>query len=142
MFVNLPGDACNYCHLPHSPGPKLDKRQRRIIEEMPKAHFLPLALELLADKARAMELQGTEALMGILENEVQSEDAPAAAAPAGVSGRPPLGLMRCLRAMGFRNLTNMAARKCAEGTKIRIRETVQALRANVSQGQAGARVTS
>ena len=52
------GDACNYCHLPHSPGPKLGKRQRRIVEEMPKADFTRLAFQL-EGKVRTMELQGT-----------------------------------------------------------------------------------
>ena len=114
----------------------MDKRQRRILEEMPKADFLRLALQLLEDKARTMELGGTEVLFGILEGEVHPPGTPA---PAGApSCSLPKGMMRCLRAMGFRNVASLAARKCAEGAKIRIREAMQALRARVSEGQADA----
>ena len=128
------GDACNYCHHPHRHVPVMDKRQRHILEEMPKADFLRLALQLLEDKARTMELHGTEVLFGILQEEMPSESSetmPAETTPRG----PPHGMSRCLRAASFSTLASLAARKCTEGAKMRIREAMQTLRAQSGASQ-------
>ena len=97
------GETCNYCHRPHRHVSMLDVRQRRIFDKMPKAEFLRLALQLLEDRARTVELRGTEvfAIFGILEDEMRAE---ISQTPRG----PPQALMRNLRAANFSTLVSLA----------------------------------
>eukprot|EP00913_Durusdinium_trenchii_P023217 g21796.t1 len=49
------GAECEYCHLPHVSNPKLDKRQRTMVQGMPKFDLLTLvhgALQLRAQRLK------------------------------------------------------------------------------------------
>ncbi|CAE7387209.1 Pka-R2 [Symbiodinium natans] len=120
------GDACGFCHVPHSHAHKMDKRQRRIIQEMPKADFLHLALQLLKDKAETMQHRGTEVLFGILETEMHSEgtSVPEMTTPS----RLPRALMRCMREASFSTVVGWAARKCTDDARIQLYGATQTLR--------------
>ena len=56
-------NGCDFCHFHHGFVMKLDRAQRRIVEEMSKAAFLTVAIQVLRDKAQAAGLRGTETLL-------------------------------------------------------------------------------
>ena len=70
------GTDCDFCHLPHNRVSWLDKQHRHTFQAISKVDFLLVTLRLLKQKARDAELsaRGSEALFGILERELQSED--------------------------------------------------------------------
>ena len=126
------GAGCEFCHLHHSHIMKMDKMQRRMIDEMPKGDFLYLVLQLLQEKARDANIQGTEALFDILEKELQSTKSEVW---HEIRKSPPRRLLRCLRQGSFAAVSSLAARKCARGSMIRVREAMQALRAQAQASE-------
>ncbi|CAE7202313.1 Pka-R2 [Symbiodinium pilosum] len=121
------GTSCDFCHWRHSHITKLDKQQRRMIEEMPKHDFLRLTVQLLKDKARDAGIRGAEAIFNVLEAELKSEEPNPTGCSSG-GGAPPRRLVRCLRPASFAAIASLAARKCTEGGKIQVRESMEALR--------------
>ncbi|CAE7387035.1 Pka-R2, partial [Symbiodinium necroappetens] len=132
------GAGCEFCHLHHSHIMKMDKMQRRMIDEMPKGDFLYLVLQLLQEKARDASIQGTEALFDILEKELQSTQSEV----HEIRKSPPRRLLRCLRQGSFAAVASLAARKCAKGSMIRVREAMQALRAQAQASEPTAQGSS
>ena len=59
------GTGCDFCHFHHSYVMKLDRVQRHMVEQMSKAEFLTVALQLLREKAEEARLRGTEILLGL-----------------------------------------------------------------------------
>ena len=72
------GDACTYCHLPHpQKSPKLDKRQRAILQALTHKELLALILHLCRSKAEeiGMWVEAKE-VIAILEAEAGNTPVP------------------------------------------------------------------
>eukprot|EP00439_Symbiodinium_sp_Y106_P030407 s2091_g3.t1 len=56
------GNACEYCHHPHSMRNRLDSRQRALCHTMPQAQFLGLVIELMEEPLRGFPCPAAEHL--------------------------------------------------------------------------------
>eukprot|EP00438_Fugacium_kawagutii_P026510 Skav230492 [mRNA] locus=scaffold2389:70779:71168:- [translate_table: standard] len=94
------GDECDYCHLPHAPSVKLDKRQREILHALSEKELLSLMLPELW--AHAKGNASAQEVLVLVEQHLASLPAPAK------GNRIPswkLNQLRCLlRRMSFRRL--------------------------------------
>ncbi|CAE7206513.1 Pka-R2 [Symbiodinium pilosum] len=118
------GAACDFCHLCDGQSMRLDKQQRRMVADMPKATFLHAALQLLQDKARNAHLCGPEAIFNILEDELRSGNQSRLHPPAELPRR----LLRGLRHANFTAVASLAAQKCSEDGRTQMYEALQELR--------------
>ncbi|CAK9070759.1 unnamed protein product [Durusdinium trenchii] len=70
------GAECEYCHLPHVSNPKLDKRQRTMVQGMPKFDLLTLvhgALQLRAQRLKKKNEEFIiEELLVLLQKEISA----------------------------------------------------------------------
>ena len=118
------GALCDFCHLHHNRFRWLDRRQRQMLENLSKAEFLLLALQLL--RAKVPEgLRGSEALLSALEGELGIGDQEFRDALRQL----PAGLRRCLRRASFATLATWAAHRCTEGVRLQVQDALQVLRA-------------
>lgn len=99
------GNACAYCHLPHmEKTPKLDKRQRTIIQGLSRRELLALVLEFCRTKAEQVGfVEEASEVLGMLE----AESASARALPASISDRDIRNLHKTLARMNFSNLIGL-----------------------------------
>ena len=72
------GDACTYCHLPHpQKAPKLDKRQRTLIQGLSYQQLLGLILHLCKPKAEEIGMvKESQEVISILTEEAGTEGPP------------------------------------------------------------------
>ena len=146
------GDGCEFCHVPHTRGMKLDGHLHRHMEAMSKADFLCVTLRLLRNKAHAAglrdeALEALEALFSVFTSELQREKSAKSEKPEKseksqnrepgelLPNKPfPRRLLRYLLQASFAAVVSLAARKCGEEGRLQAREAMQALR--IAQGSA------
>ncbi|CAJ1338438.1 unnamed protein product [Effrenium voratum] len=98
----LNGDACSYCHMPHMEKvPKLDKRQRGIVQSLSRSELLALVLKFCRPKAR--RFGPAREILSLLK-----EEAGNAKLPSWVCERDVRGLHCTLQRMNFSNLIGLA----------------------------------
>lgn len=96
------GDGCVYCHLPHlEKTPKLDKRQRTIIQGLERCELIALVYRFCAAKAEDMGFTGEAAeILKLLEE----ESIGARPLSDSISERDIRNLHKTLARMNFSNL--------------------------------------
>jgi len=105
------GNACAYCHMEHvEKTPKLDKRQRTIIQSLSRPQLLALVMQFCRSKAeQAGFLEEAGEILGLLEAEA------AGAGPLShlVSERDLRNLQKTLARMNFSNLIGLVTHQSA-----------------------------
>mmetsp|Transcript_68914 Transcript_68914/g.164210 ORF Transcript_68914/g.164210 Transcript_68914/m.164210 type:complete len:404 (+) Transcript_68914:40-1251(+) len=93
---------CSYCHMPHMEKvPKLDKRQRGIVQSLSRSELLALVLKFCRPKAR--RFGPAREILSLLK-----EEAGNAKLPSWVCERDVRGLHCTLQRMNFSNLIGLA----------------------------------
>ena len=68
----LNGTACSYCHDRHEDRPpKLDKKQRRLLQEMPPKERMELLLPHIHTRLHETRIQGSGLLFALLATELE-----------------------------------------------------------------------
>jgi len=105
------GNACAYCHMEHTEKtPKLDKRQRTIIQSLSRPQLLALVMQFCHTKAeQAGFLKEAGEILGLLAEEA------AGAQPLNqlVSDRDLRNLHKTLARMNFSNLIGLVTHQAA-----------------------------
>ena len=107
------GDACTYCHLPHpQKSPKLDKRQRAILQALTHKELLALILHLCRSKAEeiGMWVEAKE-VIAILEAEAGNTPVPE------MAEREKRALRKSLLRMTFAGLISIVIHRPGEGNQ-------------------------
>ncbi|CAJ1387240.1 unnamed protein product, partial [Effrenium voratum] len=64
------GEACNYCHVAHTDkAPKLDKRQRLLLQAMDSQQMMALIFPFCSSRVEQAGLQHTEEVLGLLQEQ-------------------------------------------------------------------------
>ncbi|CAE6962679.1 MTPC1 [Symbiodinium natans] len=99
------GNACAYCHLPHmEKPPKLDKRQRTIIQGLSRQELMALVLEFCRTKAEQVGF--VEEVSEVLEL-LEAESCSTRAFAATMSDRDIRNLNKTMSRMNFSNLIGL-----------------------------------
>ncbi|CAJ1444437.1 unnamed protein product [Effrenium voratum] len=73
------GSSCNFCHLGHGSAPKLDKRQRSMLQDMPNDDVLQLLRACLMTKVKKAKKKGEnlpiQSLLHLLDEEMVATNA-------------------------------------------------------------------
>ncbi|CAJ1430069.1 unnamed protein product [Effrenium voratum] len=96
------GSACSFCHMPHEEkAPKLDKRQRGILQNLSRRDLLALVLQSCQPKARLLG-PAVHEILSLLEAEAANGPL-----PAWINERDARNLQKTLRRMNFSNLIGL-----------------------------------
>jgi len=109
------GTECTYCHLPHvDKTPKLDKRQRTIMQGLSRQELLALVLRFCRLKAEqaGMEYEAQEVL-SLMEEEAAGD----ASLSATISERDVRNLHKTLARMNFSNLIGLVTHQSPSRAK-------------------------
>lgn len=109
------GNQCTYCHLPHEEKtPKLDKRQRTIMQGLSRRELLALVLHFCRLKAEqaGITYEAQEVL-----NLMEEEAAGAPSLSASISERDVRNLHKTLARMNFSNLIGLVTHQSPSRAK-------------------------
>ncbi|CAJ1450020.1 unnamed protein product [Effrenium voratum] len=98
------GDSCSYCHMEHKDKmPKLDKRQRTIMQGLSRRELLALVLYFCRSKADQAGMIEAQEIIRLLEDEASGQEP----LPASISERDVRNLHKTLARMNFSNLIGL-----------------------------------
>lgn len=125
------GGECNFCHLPHTKTPKLDKQQREMLATLPKPTLLATILPHLRQRLVDRDLYQVQEIVEMLERELILHPDKSNAGDGDVSRVPcrvPLRMSKMMAGMPMVGLLGLISKNVSGALPKHIKEGLDQLR--------------